>query len=91
MKNDNLYFTKECCEQLIKNNELILFIPRTLEEALACGSYWFFEDSPYVLYSMKEGMNKCNLQKSFDISLKEHFELIYKNRNYFSQLLAQAF
>ncbi len=91
MNGDNFYFSKECCEQLIKNSELVLFTPRTLEEALMCNAYWFFQDSPYTLYSMQKGLQNLNLQKSFHISSEKHLELINKDQHYFSQLLSQAF
>lgn len=91
MNCDNFDLSKECCEQLIKKSELVLFTPRTLEEALMCRSYWFFQDTPNALYLIQKGLINLNLQKSFNISSVEHAGLIDKDRHYFAQLLTQAF
>lgn len=80
------------CKELMWQNELVLFVPRSVEEALYFSSYWFFEDAPFTLYTAQQANDTIQLKRAALKPITQtNVRLIDQDERYFTQLFAQAF
>ena len=82
----------ECCKELVWQNELVLFVPRSVEEALYFSSYWFFPDAPQTLYTAQQTKDIIQLSVSaLKPIIQANVRLIDQDERYFTQLFSQAY